>query len=261
MVSGVEDAAFDEHTLAGTQIDSFLVESLEPRLLMSIGKEEEQALDLNARAILQEVLQTNGAQIGEAAKQGIDLLKGLVIGQLIEQLEYCALWRRQSQGPIPLAPVQRGYIGAVQARHIPRLTGIDIPFETAEACGDGVVFEEPPIVVIDKLDLERQFLHPCWRRFRTVEMNGRCRLREMVGVSLQFERGAPTDDERRIVEDGLKRYDDLLPAQSSTGPAKYTARGLFEPAGFHIEMLELGRVPLGLQPSSIDQQSFGKLAS
>lgn len=80
MVGGVEDAAFDEHTLAAAQLDSFLVESLQPRVLVSIGEEEEQALHLYAGAILQELLQANWAQIAEAAVQGIDLLKGLVIG-------------------------------------------------------------------------------------------------------------------------------------------------------------------------------------
>ena len=80
MVGGVEDAALDEHTLAAAQIDSFLVESLEPWMLVSIGKIEEQALDLDAGAILQQLLQTSGAQITEPSEQGIDLLEGLVAG-------------------------------------------------------------------------------------------------------------------------------------------------------------------------------------
>src|SRR3979490_2480853 len=61
VIGGVEDAAFDKHTLAAAQIDSFLVESLEPWMLVPIGKIEEQTLDLDARAILQEFLQARRA--------------------------------------------------------------------------------------------------------------------------------------------------------------------------------------------------------
>ena len=93
MIGGVEDAAFDKHTLAAAKLDSFLVEALEPRVLVSIGKIEEQALDLDASAILQQFLQASRAEIAEPAEQGIDLFEGLMVGYLVEQLEYRPLWR------------------------------------------------------------------------------------------------------------------------------------------------------------------------
>jgi hypothetical protein len=37
VAGGFEDAAFNKHTFAATQVDGFLVESLEPSVLVSIG--------------------------------------------------------------------------------------------------------------------------------------------------------------------------------------------------------------------------------
>ena len=56
------------------------------------------------------------------------------------------------------------------------------------------------------------------------------------------------------------RDDDLLPAQNAARPAEYAARGLFKPTRFHVEMLELGGVALGLKPSGIDKHPLGKFA-
>ena len=85
-------------------------------------------------------------------------------------------------------------------------------------------------------------------------------LRKVVGIALQFERGAPANYERRIVENGLEGDDDLLPAQSAARPAEHAAGGLFKPPRFHILMLELRGITLGLEPCGIDKHSLGKLA-
>src|ERR1700732_75960 len=104
MVGGVEDAAFDKHTLATAKIDRFLVEAFEPRMFVPISEKEKQAFDFDAGAVLQQLLQTIRTQIGKSAEQGIDLFKRLMVRQLVEQFEDRSLGRRQRQRPVPLAP-------------------------------------------------------------------------------------------------------------------------------------------------------------
>ena len=58
-------------------------------------------------------------------------------------------------------------------------------------------------------------------------------MREVMTVALEFERGAPADNER-IAEQGLQRDDDLLPAQGATLTAIDATNGLLQPAGGKI---------------------------
>jgi hypothetical protein len=51
LIGLVELSALDQHTLTLAEIDSFLVEPLQPGMLMLIGEEEEQPLGLHAAAI------------------------------------------------------------------------------------------------------------------------------------------------------------------------------------------------------------------
>ena len=80
MIGRVEDATFEKHALAAAEIDIFPFEALEPRVLVSIGEKEKQALDLHAGTVFQQFLQANRAQVGKPAEQGVDLFKRLVVG-------------------------------------------------------------------------------------------------------------------------------------------------------------------------------------
>ena len=86
------------------------------------------------------------------SEQGVDLFEGFMVWQFVEQFEYRALRRRQRQGPVPLAPIQFGYVAAAKARHVQGLAFVDIPFDAADAFRNRVIFEEPLVVVIDKCD-------------------------------------------------------------------------------------------------------------
>jgi hypothetical protein len=152
LIGGVEHAPFNEHTFATAKIDSFLVEALKLRVFVAVGEEEEQALDLYARAVVQQFLQTSGTKIRKTAEQGIDLFKRLGVGQLVEEFEYRSLRRGERQWPIPLPPGELRYIAAAKARNVKGLAFIDIPFNAADAFRNGLVFEEPPVIVIDKFD-------------------------------------------------------------------------------------------------------------
>jgi hypothetical protein len=168
VIGRIENAASDQHPLAGTEIDRLLIYSLEPWMVVPIGKEEKQALDLHARAVPQHFLQPSRAQIADPAEQGIDLFESVVVGQLVKQFEYCSLRRRQRQRPIPLAPILLCYVSTAEARHIQSLPLIDIPFETPETMGNRIVFEEPAVIVVSEFDFQGQLLDPGWWRFGTV---------------------------------------------------------------------------------------------
>jgi hypothetical protein len=106
--------------------------------------------------------------------------------------EVCRRRRGQRHWPIPLPPTQLGYVAAAKARHIEGLPFVDIPFDAADTLGNRVVFEKPFVIVIDELDRQqRQFLKPSGRRFRAIEVDGACRLREVVGVT-SYPRGSLT---------------------------------------------------------------------
>ena len=52
----VELSTAGQHALSGAEIDGALVEMLEPRVLMAVGKKQEETFDLHAFAVDQQLL-------------------------------------------------------------------------------------------------------------------------------------------------------------------------------------------------------------
>jgi hypothetical protein len=69
-------------------------------------------------------------------------------------------------------------------------------------------------MVIKEARPEREFVQPLPRRFRTVEVNSLLRLRKVMSMAVQFESGAPAE-QQRIAEERLERDDQLLPRRRS----------------------------------------------
>ena len=110
-VFGVVPAASDKHTLATAQIDLLPVQAFEPRVLVPVGEEEEQAFHLHILAIGEECLQAGRAQCRQALHHHVDLMEALAIGQFIEKFEDRTLGRRDDERPVPLSPRSRREAG------------------------------------------------------------------------------------------------------------------------------------------------------
>jgi hypothetical protein len=87
----------------------------------------------------------------------------------------------------------------------------DIPAQACETARDRYAAKERAVVMVDEANIKRQLAQPVRRGFRSVQMHLFCRVMQEVRIALQFEGGAPADNEG-IFEDRLKRDDGLLPA-------------------------------------------------
>jgi hypothetical protein len=87
-------------------------------------------------------------------------------------------------------------------------------------------------------------------------MNLHLFLREVVGIAVQFERGASADGER-VIEKRLKRDDELLPSERTTGAPVNAPCRLVEPARTYIMAEELSRIAMLLEPRRVDENPFG----
>lgn len=226
---------------------------------MAIGKEKEQALDLDALAVGQEFLKAAGAEIGQPFHQHVDLMKTLVVRQLVEKLQDCALRCGQCEGPIPRPPrlISDAALERIAAR--PRIL-LDVDLQTAEAVGDRFVLEETQSVVVNELHAEIELAQPGWKRFLAVQMDRLGLLREVMGKALELERGAPADHDGVIEDDGLERYDGLLPGELAAWLAVDAASGLLKPASGDVVTDQLAGVAVLLQPCRRDEKTLGEVS-
>ena len=159
---------------------------------MAIGEEKEQSLHLHAAAIFKQLLQPTRAQIGQPFHQHIGLMEAFVLGQFVEQLEDGALRRGKRQRPIPLAPWLHDE--TVIAIRWSSLSGFQS--RPGEAWRDGFFPKQLSVVVVDEARAEPKVIQPSRWPFRAIEMHLFGLAREVMGIALQFERGAAADDER-----------------------------------------------------------------
>ena len=113
------------------------------------------------------------------------------------------------------------------------------------------------VAVIFELNAQSQMAQPAGRRLRPVKMDLRFLVREEVGVTLQFERRPSAEDER-IIEERLKRDDELLPGERTARATVDPADRLVEPARTHIVAEQLSRIAVVLEPRRIDEDSLGQ---
>src|ERR1035437_3250147 len=197
LVGFVERAALHQHTFTLAEIDSFLVEPLEPGVMMLVGEEEEQPFDFHAAAIGEKFLETARTEIEQALYQHLGLMKTLAFRQFIKKLERGALGRRYSERPIPLPPtLDRPAVLHIRIRFFSTLK-LREPFHGQRAA------KQFSVVVIDEARVERQLVKPDRGRLGPVEMDLLLLMREVMSVALQFERGAAAD-EQGIIQQGLK---------------------------------------------------------
>ncbi len=226
---------------------------------MAIGKEKEQALDLDALAVGQEFLKAAGAEIGQPFHQHIDLMKTFAVRQLVQQLKEGTFRRGQGEGPIPRPPrlISDAALEWIVAR---ARIFLDVELQTAQAVRDWFVLEETQSVVVNELHAEIELAQPAWQRFLAVQMDRLGLLREVMGKALKLERGPPADHDRVLQDDGLERYDGLLPGELATWLAIDAASGLLEPASGYIVTDELAGVAVLLQPSGGNEKALGKVS-
>ena len=111
LIDGVQCSSAHEQPLSFTEIDCLLVEALQPRMLVPVGKEEEQALHFDTATIEEEFLKAARAQIRKTSDQLVDLMEALAIGQFIEEFQHRSLRRGQDEFPCPLSPRLGNKIG------------------------------------------------------------------------------------------------------------------------------------------------------
>jgi hypothetical protein len=75
LISRVELTALDEHAFALAKIDRIFLDALRPRVLMPVGKEEEESLHLDTPAHGKQFLQASRIQAREPFKQFVDLME------------------------------------------------------------------------------------------------------------------------------------------------------------------------------------------
>ena len=73
-------------------------------MLITIGKEEEEALDLYVPTISKQRLQAPGAEIGKSRHELVDLMETFARRQFIQEFKQGALRCGEGEGPVPLAP-------------------------------------------------------------------------------------------------------------------------------------------------------------
>ncbi|OIQ63296.1 hypothetical protein GALL_551630 [mine drainage metagenome] len=120
-----------------------------------------------------------------------------------------------------------------------------------------MVFEQTLVAVIFELKAQPKMAQPAGWRLWPVEMDLRFLVREVVGVTLQFERRASADGER-VIEERLKRDDKLLPGERATVPAVNAPCRLIEPARAYIVAEQLSRIAVFLEPRRVDENSLGQ---
>lgn len=103
LILGVQLASIDQHALALAEIDLLSLEAFEPCVLVTVGEEEEQPLDLYVTAVRQELLQLARTEVGESFHQLVDLMKAFAVGQFVHQFEHGPFRSRKRERPIPLA--------------------------------------------------------------------------------------------------------------------------------------------------------------
>lgn len=164
---------------------------------MAIGKEKEQALDLDALAVGQEFLKAAGAEIGKPFHEHIHLMKSFAVRQLVQKLQESTFRGGQSKRPIPRPPRLIGEAALERIAARARIC-LDVELQTAEAVRDWFVLEETQSVVMNELHAKVEFAQPGWKRHFAVQMDRLGLLREVVGEALELERSPPADHDRVI---------------------------------------------------------------
>ena len=82
---------------------------------------------------------------------------------------------------------------------------------------------------------------------------------EIIGKSMQRERGLPTD-QQRLCHQGLERDYYMLPQQPPSRPAIHAMSDALQPAACDILLGQLCGIPSLLQPGRIDDQPLRELS-
>ena len=127
---------------------------------MAFGEPQEQALDLDAAAGLQQRLQFARAQVSQAFEKHVGLMEGLPFRHFVEQFEDGALRRRHHEGPVPFAPS----LAQVAAGH-ERIVSFFVDVQ------DDIVRKQPFCIVQDKPALQVQLQEPGRPLVRAVQVN------------------------------------------------------------------------------------------
>lgn len=174
-------------------------------------EEEEQALHLDARAVLEELVDASGDERRESFEDLVRVVEALVFGNLIKEFEHGALRRGEGEGPS--ARTRRAPEVMILVDLDEPLVPVVLPRLAGQAVVDRFVPEQGAVVVVLELSLEREFVDPGGRGFRTVEVDGGGALLHEVGEALQLERAETSDVERVAQQHGLKRDHGLLPSE------------------------------------------------
>ena len=90
MIFGIELTSFDEHSFAFSKIDFVAYNVIQPAMAVTVGEEEEKALNLYARSYLQELLHPAWANIDQSFHHYIYKMEGFLIRKLVKQFQDCA---------------------------------------------------------------------------------------------------------------------------------------------------------------------------
>lgn len=85
-----------------------------------------------------------------------------------------------------------------------------VPAKIGQPEMDRLIAKQRGAIVRDELDRERQLVQPCGRFLGTVEVDLFLFPSKIMGEAVKRERRA-TADQEGLHEQGLQRYDDVLP--------------------------------------------------
>jgi hypothetical protein len=133
---------------------------------------------------------------------------------------------------------------------------------------DGSILEEPPGLVKDEPGVQFQLGDPAGRCRVAIEVDfPRAGSGQIMSKSLEFECCSTAYGDRAI-QQSLKRYDHMLPAQSlifvgrgqrGGRPTIHAAGYLIEPAMRYVLAPKAAGIALALKPSGIDEQPLRKV--
>jgi hypothetical protein len=137
-----------------------------------------------------------------------------------------------------------------------------------QVAGDRSILEEFPGFVKDEPAVQFQLGDPAGWCLVAIEVDfARAGSGKIVSKSLEFE-CCSTAYSDRAIQQSLKRYDHMLPAQSlillgrgqiGGGPAIHAAGYLIEPAMGHVLAPKGAGIALALKPSGIHEQPLRKV--
>jgi hypothetical protein len=146
--------------------------------------------------------------------------------------------------------------------------GSDLAALRRQIARDGSILEELSSFVKDEPAVQFQLGDPAGRCLVAIEVDfPRAGSGKIVSKSLKFECCSTAYSERAI-QQSLKRYDHMLPAQSlifvgrgqrGGRPTIHAAGYLIEPAMRYVLAPKAAGVALSLKPRGIDEQPLGKV--